>query len=42
MLMINNLKPIVNLKGFLFNYYLLVCKKINMKSTINILSSAFT
>jgi len=41
-LMINNLKHIVNLNGFLFNYYLLVCKKINMKSIINILKPAFT
>ena len=36
--MINNLKPIVNLNGFLVNCYLVVYKKINMKNIINILS----
>jgi len=40
--MINNLKPIVKLNGFLVNYYLSVCKKINMKTIMNKLNLAFT
>ena len=42
MLLINNLKPNVNLNGFLVNCYFLVYNKIKIKCIINILNSTFT